>query len=386
MVGLRKVFPQTVYARRIVRNVLPDAAAALERWQKRIRTIPNAELRRQAWASITAKRFHAEGGSVYGALEPGWSATLVPLIVALQTISDYLDNLCDRSGSMDEDDFRRLHRAMLDAVDGRPPALDATSPRAAETAKGKEFSCPYYALHPNKDDGLYLQALVDECRSHIAKLPSYDVVKPHVTRLVGLYNDLQVYKHGPVHRREQRLRRWFDRAGSPWSDLHWWEFAAASGSTLGVFALFTAATRPNLTEAEAKGIVRSYFPWICGWHILLDYLIDQDEDVREGDLNFVRYYPDVVTMRQRLTLFAREARRHAALLPDSAFHTTIVQGLAGLYLSDEKVGMQRMQPVARALLRAVGPASFVYYVWCRLRRRFDPSAKPPPAPVAYDEN
>lgn len=358
MTDLKAVFPQPVYARRIVRDVLPGVAAALARWQERIADIPNVELQRQAWASITSKRFHAEGGSVYAAVAPQWTETLVPLIVALQTISDYLDNLCDRSVSMDKNDFRQLHAAMLDAVDGSPPR-NAIDPSL------------YYAHHPNKDDGDYLHALVNECRLHISRLPSYDVVKPHVQKLVGLYNDLQVYKHGPLDGRVPSLETWFARAGNDWPDLHWWEFAAAAGSTLGMFALFTAATRADLTGAEAEHIVRSYFPWICGLHILLDYLIDQAEDVAGGDLNLVSFYPDDEQMRTRLVLFVQKAREHAAQLPERAFHTTIVQGLPGLYLSDGKVPQQRMQRLARTLLRASGPASFGYYVWCRLRRVFD---------------
>ena len=205
--ALNSVFPQTVYARRIVRDVLPGAAAALARWQERIESIPNHELQRQAWASITSKRFHAEGGSVYAALEPHWAATLVPLIVALQTISDYLDNLCDRSVSMDETDFRRLHEAMLDAVDGTSPASGDPSPAPPGTPSR------YYDHHPNKDDGRYLQSLVDECRRHIKQLPSYPVVRPYVRHLVELYNDLQVYKHGPPAGRETVLQKWFIRRG-----------------------------------------------------------------------------------------------------------------------------------------------------------------------------
>jgi tetraprenyl-beta-curcumene synthase len=37
-------------------------------------------------------------------------------VVALQTISDYLDNLCDRRGSP-TGRFRQLHLAMTDALD-----------------------------------------------------------------------------------------------------------------------------------------------------------------------------------------------------------------------------------------------------------------------------
>lgn len=49
---------------------------------------------------------------------------LVPLIVAFQTISDYLDNLCDRSDSLHCDDFRQLHLAMADALSPGMPKAD----------------------------------------------------------------------------------------------------------------------------------------------------------------------------------------------------------------------------------------------------------------------
>lgn len=402
MINFQRIFPQGTYARFIVKDVLPRVADQLEKWQRRIASIPNTELQRQAWASITTKRFHAEGGSVYACLAPESADTLVALIVALQTISDYLDNLCDRSVSMDETDFRQLHRAMLDAVDVTSPA---------------QQGAVYYEFHPNKDDGGYLEALVDECRRRIAALPSYSVVGPHVRRLAELYNDLQVYKHGPVAGRVPALRGWHVRTwparldnardAAPDTDsksrspfaadvkaddalyeaddaLYWWEFAAAAGSTLGVFALFAAAARPDLTDDEARQIVESYFPWICGLHILLDYLIDQAEDEAGGDLNLVSHYPDGTKMRQRLVRFVKESRARAARLPEAAFHTTVVQGLPGLYLSDDKVPGQRMQPLARQLLRAAGPASFGYYAWCRLRRIFDPSARPGTQPAPCD--
>ncbi|MFS8544160.1 MAG: tetraprenyl-beta-curcumene synthase family protein [Limnochordales bacterium] len=352
---LQRAWSRAVYARRIAWEVLPAVEAELARWKQRIGHIPNPELRRQAWASITSKRFHCEGGSVFAALRPQWAPTLVRLIVALQTISDYLDNLCDRSVSMDEADFRQLHHAMLDAVDDTRPLHD------------------YYALHPNRDDGGYLQALVAECRTCLRRLPAYPVVRDRVRRLVGLYNDLQVYKHGPLERREPALAAWFHARAGPWRDLYWWEFAAACGSTLAVFALFAAAAHPGLTPAAAAQLEEAYFPWICGLHILLDYLIDQAEDAAGGDLNLVSYYPSAAQRRQRLVRFVREARARAQGLPDREFHETIVQGLPGLYLSDGKVPQQRLEGLALTLLCAGGPASFGYFLWCRLRRQRAPA-------------
>ena len=335
----------------MAREVLPAVAAELDRWERRIERIPNPELQRQARASITTKRFHCEGGSVFAALLPERAPTIVRLIVALQTISDYLDNLCDRSVSLDEADFRQLHLAMLDAVDDRGPSHD------------------YYRLHPNRDDGGYLHALVGECQACVAQLPSYPVVRERVQRLVGLYTDLQVYKHGPLDRREPALTAWFHDRGAPWRDLYWWEFAAACGSTLAMFALFAAAARPDLTPAEAERLERAYFPWICGLHILLDYLIDQAEDAAGGDLNLVCYYPCSDERRRRLVRFVQQARARARELPEREFHEAIVQGLPGLYLSDGKVRAQGLYPLALRLLWAGGPASFGYFLWCRLRRR-----------------
>ena len=40
----------------------------------------------------------------------------IKFIVAYQTISDYLDNLCDRSSSLDPQDFAALHESMGDAL------------------------------------------------------------------------------------------------------------------------------------------------------------------------------------------------------------------------------------------------------------------------------
>jgi tetraprenyl-beta-curcumene synthase len=332
------------------KRVVPSAARELAEWQELADDIPNGELRNQALASIRDKDFHAEGGSVYAAAALDNFDSLIRLIVALQTISDYLDNLCDRSVSMDEKDFRQLHQAMMDAVDPSPTYHD------------------YYRFHPNQDDGGYLHSLVKTCKEELNRLPSYEVAQQEVGRLAGLYSDLQVYKHIAVERREDRLRSWFEEHREQLPDLEWWEFAAATGSTLGMFALFVEAAQPDLDADYVEKLLRAYFPWVCGLHILLDYFIDQEEDRREGDLNFITYYPDRETMAQRLTFFAREAGRRVLNLSDTAFHEFVVEGLPALYLSDEKVKQQQLSDVAWQLLRVGGPNSIVIHWVCRLRR------------------
>ena len=114
-------------------------------------------------------------------------------IVAYQTISDYLDNLCDRSTSLDPDDFRALH------------AVHATRPDA-----GEPNSTDYYRLSGGQDDGGYLSDLVETCQEVLEDLPAYEVIAPHLHELADYYCALQVHKHV---REENACRGW--RRGSP---------------------------------------------------------------------------------------------------------------------------------------------------------------------------
>ena len=212
---------------------------------------------------------------------------------------------------------------------------------------------------------------MEECRRIIKKLPSYHIVKESALNLALLYCDLQTYKHTHYQVREKQLKDWFARYAADHQDLYWWEFAAATGSTLGIFALIAAAGQPNLDCTEAAELTSSYFPWICGLHILLDYFIDQEEDILGGDLNFVSYYPDQEMCRQRMILFQNNALKCAAALPEPLFHVTVVKGLPAFYLSDPKVRDQGLDDIARELLEVGGGMKTLrMYRVCRsLRKR-----------------
>jgi tetraprenyl-beta-curcumene synthase len=335
----------------VYRHILPEVRRELAGWRRTAEAIPDPELRRQALDSIATKQFHCEGGAVYAAPRPDFRDVLIPLIVSLQTISDYLDNLCDRSTSLDPDDFRLLHRSMLDAV----------TPGASLT--------DYYACRNERDDGGYLHALVRCCQNAIARLPGYGHVQDHVRELVGLYGDLQVYKHIAKPLRETELKRWWERHKPLYPELRWNEFAAATGSTLGMFMLFLAACQPDLSPEAAERIKSAYFPSICGLHILLDYLIDQAEDEAGGDLNFCSYFGSQQVLNERLQRMVQAARKAAAELPEPAFHRMVVEGLVALYLSDPKVkGQHQVRQTARLLMKG-SPWTRLFFwinsVWIR---------------------
>lgn len=320
---------------RMYRSGLPLVDRHLAGWRQRIETIPDPELRNQAIASISTKTFHCQGGAVYATLVPEATPELVELIVAFQTISDYLDNLCDRSTSMDERDFRLLHQSMIDAVSPDQP-----------------IAPNYYLFRKEQHDGGYLHALVQTCRRILSGFPNYLIVSEKVKRWVGLYADLQVYKHLDWSVRETRLNAWWLGHCEEFPDLRWNEFAAATGSTLGVFLMFALSAVPGNLPVNTDAQANAYFPWMCGLHILLDYLIDQEEDRQGGDLNFCSYYNSEEEMIARFEWMIGQTQ-HA--LPDDpllTFHRMTVEGLLAVYLSDPKVsGQLSLEPVRRQLMK-----------------------------------
>ncbi len=333
-----------------VKDVFPLVRQELKRWEKAAHLCPDEPLARQALASIAQKRFHCQGGSIF-ALYPGAnSQAVVEFVVAYQTISDYLDNLVDSLQVENEQAFRQLHLAMLDALSPSNSMAD------------------YYRYYPYQDDGGYLVHLVKVCQLKIAALPAYSVVQEPMLWLAGLYSDLQTYKHLALVEREAKMLTWAAGYQADYAAITPWEFAAASGSTLGIFCLYAAALDPDLSLAAVKSILQAYFPWISGLHILLDYFIDLEEDRSTAQLNFIEYYADNAQISKRLSFFITESFQHIAQLSNADFHFTVIQGLLAMYLSDPKSNTTSIVPITRQLLDQGGfSVKLLHWLCQRLR-------------------
>jgi tetraprenyl-beta-curcumene synthase len=329
---------------KVYRKIIPAVHQELAYWKSRAENIPNPELRSQALASIEHKTFHCEGGAILALTAKEDYKQAVKFIVAYQTISDYLDNLCDRSTSLDPNDFALLHESMSDAL-----VLDSSNKN-------------YYRLREDQDDGNYLNDLSETCRTVLRELKHYDLIKDYILELCQYYCDLQIHKHVIHEERVPRLEKWFHHYQSRLPEMEWYEFSACSGSTLGIFCLISYAIRDDFQAKDAENIRKGYFPYIQGLHILLDYFIDQEEDLAEGDLNFCFYYKNQETLFNRLKHFVREADRHTELLPHKKFHQLINRGLLGIYLSDEKVRKQKnVRKLARGIIKTGGIISYFFY-------------------------
>lgn len=329
----------------IYRDILPLVQRQLDYWQRRATQIPNEELRFQALASLTSKQFHCEGGGVYALLAPREKqGTILTFIVAYQTISDYLDNLCDRSMSLDGENFRLLHQSMIDAVSGTISTEN------------------YYAHQTDQDDGGYLLELVKTCHQAIAELATYHTYQAPILSLCQLYCDLQVYKHIALDKREEALLSWWSEHCESFTDLSWYEFAAATGSTLGIFYYIALASDEETWDSLDQKVFEAYFPYVQGLHILLDYLIDQEEDRQEGDLNFCFYYKSDAEKIHRFDWFTQRAINAAQDLPQSNFHCMVIQGLLGMYLSQKKVKKQSdVQHISKKLLKKSKLSTWFFY-------------------------
>jgi tetraprenyl-beta-curcumene synthase len=330
---------------RVYRNVFPEVHKELNYWKQRAAMIPNGELRKQALDSIADKTFHCEGGAIMSLIAMKDYKKAIRFIVAYQTISDYLDNLCDRSTSLNPVDFAALHESMEDALSIDGELRD------------------YYRERDDKDDGGYLVDLVLTCRSELKGLKNYEVIAPYLFELSRYYRDLQIHKHVEYSERVPRLQNWFNNHRDKFPEMQWYEFSACTGSTLGIFCLVSYALRKDFKPEYAESIRNGYFPYIQGLHILLDYFIDQDEDRKEGDLNFCFYYENEEALFERLKYFIINADFHTAKLPHRKFHQLINRGLIGLYLSDEKVqNQQKVKKLAKDMIKSGGAISFFFFV------------------------
>jgi tetraprenyl-beta-curcumene synthase len=330
-------------------QVQRDVHRYLGAWKQMAETIPDAELRKQALISIKTKTFHCEGGAIYALLAGNHYHEALRFIIAYQTISDYLDNLCDRSTSLDPEDFRALHESMLHAL---TPGMACVN---------------YYRFRKEQNDGGYLVALVQTCQGVLGKLPNYPNIALILHELVGYYCDLQVHKHVRAPERLQRLQTWVDGKQEHPSGMRWNEFAACTGSTLGIFCLVAYASSDNYSVDSARRVRDAYFPWVQGLHIMLDYLVDQAEDRIGGDLNFCSYYTDINDMLSRLKYLYQQAEIRVVRLPDASFHSMINHGLVSMYLADPKVSQQKeVWEVATKMLRYGGTLSRIAFIYYRI--------------------
>ncbi len=322
---------------RFLTRIVPQAAAALAAIRNDARAIPDRLLRAEALASADSKAYHVAGAAILATfLPPDRAHAYVAIVAPLETIYDYLDNLCDRHPDVARNAYPVLHQAIADALD------PGAAPR------------DYYSLGPSGDDGGYLRDLVRQTQSALEAAPYLPLLRPHFAEAAGLYAEMQTFKHYPRGERELACVEWYEAHRSRFSRIDWHEFACAAGSQFQVYGpLYAAfADRPD----EIAATYDAYFPYVSALHVLFDSFIDQAEDAAQEELNFASVYGGGRALRDRVTFMARAARERFGRLSDPYRHRFVLHVMALFYLSHPKITEQRLDREARALLRANGTA------------------------------
>jgi tetraprenyl-beta-curcumene synthase len=322
---------------RFLTQVVPRASRVLGSIEAEARTIPDHGLRDQALASISDKAYHVQGGCILATFLKGAAAQhYVDIVAPLETIYDYLDNLCDRLPNVPAAAYPTLHEALLDALDDRRPIGD------------------YYRDGPRRDDGGYLRGLVQRVRAGIGALPNYAAVREQLIEVGSYYAELQTFKHARPGAREAVCKAWYERNRERFPGLYWWEFAAACGSSLPVFALLYFASQTTLAPNAVEHTLAAYFPNVSAVHILLDYFIDQAEDREHRELNFVACYASSAEAVSRVRRLVSATAAGIRTLKDGEWHGFVLRAMCLFYLTHPKVFDQHLDVESTALLAALG--------------------------------
>jgi tetraprenyl-beta-curcumene synthase len=304
-----------VVAVRYLALVLPEVRRERNRWRACAATIPSDELRATAGASL-AKRGNIEGAALFAVLAPrAHRRDAIRSLVAFQAAYNYLDALSELPSCEPRANARRLHQALLGAV----------QPGAAQP--------DYYAHHSDGRDGGYLAALIETCRDRLSRLPSYDAFAPAISNAAARIAEFQALNLSEAHGGQAELELWAATLSNSARALAWWERAAGAGSSLALHALVATCAREDVEAPIAQQIDRAYFPTIGALHSLLDSVVDRDEDRDKGQRSLLEHYGSPLHESICLTTLASEARHACRSLPSPLMHRVIVTAMCSYYLS-----------------------------------------------------
>ena len=330
-------------------TVLPLARSELRRLRGRAEEIPDLGLRLLALEVYESDWASLEGVAAFAAFaRPDLRATLVRLLVSLQSIYQYTDSLMEQPSGDPAANARQLHAAIVIALQPGRPHID------------------YYLHDTHGEDGGYLVELVDRCRGLLTELPSYGMIAQAVLEQAERIVFYQSHVNLADVRDHPALACWAESEAPSGVRQRWWEPAAATGSSLATLALLSAAADPDLSERDAAAVEALYWPWMGALHTLLDSLIDRDEDAATGQHNLLDHYSSAREMAERMELLAVEAARRSDTI--GVEHRLILAGMTSLYLSDPNAWSPYARETSKRVLTALGGLAKPAMLVLRARR------------------
>src|SRR5262245_1104169 len=204
----------------------------LRRWRAAAERIPDLRIRADALDVLVRKRGNTDGAALFWTLTQQRDLSLLRLLVAHEMIWDFLDYVSERGAHVGQHNGRQLHLAVVESLDLAQPLSD------------------YYRFHPWQDDGGFLRALVEACRTGARRLPSYAVVSATAIREARRAVVQSINHEVDPARRDRELRAWARREFPGQQPVSWFELTAALSAPLVIHALLALAATPRATARE----------------------------------------------------------------------------------------------------------------------------------------
>jgi tetraprenyl-beta-curcumene synthase len=316
---------------------LRAVSSEVARWRELAKAIPDPRLREDALHALERKRANIDGAAFFWTLPRSRSPRLLRLLVAYECLADYLDCAHERAADAGVQNGLQLHRALVDAIHPTVPTGD------------------YYRLHPWRDDGGYLAALVECCRENVAQLPAFEQVRPFALRAARLAQVLAINHEPDGDRRDQALAAWAALHFPDQGELAWFEWTAAASAWLTVLALLALAADEGARAAEAAATFDAYLPWVSLAGTMLDSLSDAAEDRESGAHSYIAHYPTPSEAIRRVGEITSRALTGLRGLPGAERHLVLASCMVAMYLSKDGKDGQRHLGAARLIAERAGP-------------------------------
>lgn len=289
------------------------------------------------------QKLPAREAGIY-ALYPGVDLdNALNFIVSFQAIDHYLNLACRNIKEKNELLFSRLYLSLRDAVDPK-----------------MKISVGYIG-HLKREDIETITKLIEKCRDQVVMLSSYNLVITQLKKFIQMYSDFMTYSHLDKESRDKKIEEWVNRYHDENVGISKGEMIAASASPLLIFVLFACAHDPDLTKEEVNNICAAYFPWICGLHVLLDHFVNANASMQNNNLNLTSFYKNLKACEDRILFFIEKALESCNSLKHPEFHSTIVETMIALYLSEPQAhyGMNRL--ASTNIMKKSGSKARLYY-------------------------
>jgi tetraprenyl-beta-curcumene synthase len=317
--------------------VLPAVARDVQTWRSIARAIPDGPIRQDALSSLAGKRGHTDGAALFCILPRSREPALLRLLVAYEIMWDFLDSVNERGAAAGQVNGKQLHLALVDGLDPDRPLSD------------------YYRYHPWRNDGGYLNALVQTCRDACSLLSSYEVVRPLLIQEAWRAQVLAINHELDPSRRDESLLQWSRQEWPNGHEASWYELTGATSASLTIHALLALAAEPCVSFSVLTRVHRAYGPWISAATTMLDSYVDQTEDAINNDHSYVAHYPTADIATRRISALISRSIQEATNLPDGERHILIVACMTAMYLSKDSAWTTAMRPRTHRILGTAGP-------------------------------